>query len=93
MYEVYLTTAGATAQELTDESLDKQGDGDDVEDEQVEDVLPVLLEEGDPAVPALPPPVVPALVEGIHAETGHSVNRASGQDGEGGMVDSRQTIL
>ena len=59
---------------LTDEALDEEGDGDDVEDKEVEDVLSVLLEESDPAVPSLPPPVVAPLVEGIHSETGHSVN-------------------
>ena len=65
--------------ELTDEPLDEESDGDDVEDEEVEDVLSVLLEESDPAIPALPPPVLATLVEveGIRVETGHSVDGAS----------------
>ena len=65
--------------ELTDEPLNEQSDGDDVEDEEIEDVLSVLLEESDPAVPALPPPVFATLVEGIHVKTGHSANGASMQ--------------
>jgi len=36
---------------LTDELVDEETDGDDVEDEQVEDVLTVLLQEVCPNVP------------------------------------------
>jgi len=35
-------------QKLTDELVDEEADGDDVEDEQVKDVLPVLLQKVGP---------------------------------------------
>jgi hypothetical protein len=37
-------------QKLTDELVDEEADGDDVEDEQVKDVLPVLLQKVGPDV-------------------------------------------
>ena len=43
----------AVAAVLTDEFVDEEADGDDVEDEQVEDVLTILLQEVCPDVPFL----------------------------------------
>lgn len=56
---------------LTYESFEKEYEVDDVEDEEVEDVLPVLFEEGDGVVVLLTPIVLPLLVVMVDLETGH----------------------
>ena len=43
---------------LTHKSLYEEGDGDDVEGEEVEDVLPVLLQEDRDGLPLLGQPLV-----------------------------------
>ena len=57
---------------VVDEAVDEQGDGDDVEDEEVEDVLTVLFQEGRQLVPAAQPRVPVALLHGVDVETRHS---------------------
>lgn len=57
---------------LTDEFIDEETDGDDVEDEQVEDVLTVLLQEVRPDVPFLQGPVTTALSNCLKPKALHS---------------------
>lgn len=57
---------------IVDESLNKQGEGDDIEDKDVEDALPVVLEVGGEHVPFLEEPVPVSLSYGVHCKTLHS---------------------
>ena len=43
---------------LTHEPLDEEGDGDDVEAEEIENVLPVLLQVGGDSLPVLQDPLI-----------------------------------
>ena len=56
---------------LTNEALAEEGDGDHVEDEEVEDVLAVLLQVGGYFVVLLEHPVAVALLQFADVETGH----------------------
>ena len=61
-----------TKSKLTDKFVYEEADGDDVEDEEVEDVLPILLQEVRPDVPLLQHPVAAAFGDRFEAETLHS---------------------
>lgn len=64
---------------LTYESFEEEHEVADVEDEKVEDVLPVLFEEGDGVVVFLAPIVLPLLVVVIDLETGHPTKNILGE--------------
>ena len=57
---------------VVDESLDEEGEGDDIEDEDVEDALSVVLEVGGEHVPLLEEPVPVSLRDGVHGKALHS---------------------
>ena len=59
---------------IVDESLDEQGEGDDVEDKDVEDALSVVLEVGGEHVPLLEEPMPMSLCNGVNREALHSRN-------------------
>ena len=58
--------------ELTDELVNEEADGDDVEDKEVEDVLPILFQKVRPDVPLFQHPVTTALSDGFQSKTLHS---------------------
>ena len=74
---------------LTDESLDEEGDGNDVEDKKEEDGLSVLLQEVDHGVPLLENPGAVPLGDRVQAETLHSDNSA--KNGERDIMNN--TVL
>ena len=57
---------------VVDESLDEEGEGDDIEDEDVEDALSVVLEVGGEHVPLLEEPMPMSLCNGVNCKTLHS---------------------
>lgn len=80
------STAAVPLDQLTDELVDEEADGDDVEDEEVEDVLTVLLQEVCPDVPLLEHPVPATLSDRLQAEALHS--------GTGnGLVKDREIVV
>ena len=58
--------------ELTDELVNEEADGDDVEDKEVEDVLPILFQKVRPDVPLFQHPVTTSLSDGFQSKTLHS---------------------
>ena len=59
---------------VVDESFHEQGEGDDIEDEDVEDALSVVLEVSGEHVPLLEEPVSVSLCNSVHCKTLHSCN-------------------
>ena len=59
---------------VVDKSLDEQGEGDDVEDKDVEDALSVVLEVCSEHVPLLQEPMSVSFSDGINCKTLHSRN-------------------
>ena len=57
---------------VMNEALDEQGDGDDVEDEQVENVLAVAFQESDDAVPATEERIAVPFLDSVDVETCHA---------------------
>lgn len=65
-------TSDILRRSLTYESFDEQGDGDDVEDEQIEDVLTILLQERCDAVPFFQQPVAGSILGRFNMKARHS---------------------
>ena len=61
--------------ELTDELVNEEADGDDVEDKEVEDVLPILFQKVRPDVPLFQHPVTTALSDGFQSKTLHPTKK------------------
>ena len=57
---------------IVNKSLHEQGEGDDIEDKDVEDALSVVLKVGSEHVPLLQEPVSVSLCNGVHCKTLHS---------------------
>ena len=57
---------------VVDEAVDEQGDGDHVEDEEVEDVLSVLFQEGGHLIPTTQPGVSVTFLYGVDVEARHT---------------------
>ena len=57
---------------VVDESLDEEGEGDDIEDKDVEDALAIVLEVGGKHVPFFQEPMSMSLSDCIHSKALHS---------------------
>ena len=57
---------------VVDESLDEEGEGDDIEDEDVEDTLAVVLVVGSEHVPLFQEPMSMSLSDRVYSKALHS---------------------
>ena len=61
--------------ELTDELIDEEADGNDIEDKEVEDVLPIFFQKVCPDVPLFQHPMTTSFSDGFQSKTLHPTTK------------------